>query len=163
MSEVCFHRFNHWTTAFRFASTNAKENTKENAKENIKEAVKESKDKEQTASATEGPKPGSTDPIKPNSVKTVTVHPGTMRTASLSPLPPDNRKLMPSATAATSITTVNTVKSETPPGAKPGVLGVLSSKVASASDSVPVASVAPEPDRQSRRKAYRKSRAPAAG
>jgi D-alanyl-D-alanine carboxypeptidase len=144
-----------WETA----EANAKENTKENAKENIKEAVKESKDKEQTASATEGPKPGSTDPIKPNSVKTVTVHPGTMRTASLSPLPPDNRKLMPSATAATSITTVNTVKSETPPGAKPGVLGVLSSKVASASDSVPVASVAPEPAAKAVEKPTEKPRA----
>jgi len=39
------------------------ENKEANAKDNTKENVKESKDKEQTASATEGPKPGSTDPI----------------------------------------------------------------------------------------------------
>jgi D-alanyl-D-alanine carboxypeptidase len=125
------------------------ENKEANAKDNTKENVKESKDKEQTASATEGPKPGSTDPIKPNSVKTVTVHPGKMHTASLSPMPPDSRKLMPAAAPLAGITTVNTVKSETPqmppPGAKPGVLGVLSSKVASAGDTVPIPSVAPEP------------------
>jgi len=86
-------------------------------------------------------------------VKTFTVHPGTMRTAALSPLPSDNRKLTqaPATANPASVTTVNTVKSEAPvqalppaqalpppPGAKPGVLGVLPGKFASAGDSVPV-------------------------
>jgi D-alanyl-D-alanine carboxypeptidase len=131
---------------------------------------KEAKDKDQTAStpaqmasapnsASESPTLGSTDPIKPNAVKTFTVHAGAVRTAALSPLPSDSRKLTPApATAnAASVTTVATIKSETlppPPVAKAGVLGVLSAKVAhisqvsqvaSAGDSVPVASTAPEP------------------
>ena len=46
-------------------------------------------------SVPEGPAPGSTDPIKPTAVKTVVVHPATMYTASLSPLPSDNRQLVP--------------------------------------------------------------------
>ena len=86
------------------------------------------------AAAANAPEPGSTDPIKPNAVKTVTVHPGTVHTASLSPLPSDSRKLMPApATAnAATVTTVATVKSETPapPAAKPGALGVLTAKIA---------------------------------
>jgi D-alanyl-D-alanine carboxypeptidase len=96
----------------------------------------------------DGPTPGSTDPIKPNSVKTFSVHPGTMRAAALSPLPSDSRKLTQATANPTSFTTVNTVKSEAPaqafappPGAKPGVLGVLPGKLASAGDSVPVTSV----------------------
>jgi D-alanyl-D-alanine carboxypeptidase len=111
--------------------------------------------------ASNGPPVGSTEPIKPNAVKTFTVHPGTMRTASLSPLPSDNRKLAPAPATANhaSVTTVATVKSETPalpvlppPGAKPGVLGVLQVKsaqaaaqVASAGDSIPVPAAAAEP------------------
>ncbi len=52
----------------------------------------------------------------PIAVKTFTVHPGSMRTASLSPLPSDSRKLTPApATAnAASVTTIATVKSDTP-------------------------------------------------
>jgi D-alanyl-D-alanine carboxypeptidase len=89
------------------------------------------------------PESGSTDPIKPNKVKTFTVRAGGMRTASLSPPSPDSRKLAPSPATA-NVTTVSTVKAEAaplppPPGAKPGVLGVLpANKVASAGDSVPV-------------------------
>jgi len=65
----------------------------------------------------------------------------------LSPLPSDNRKLTqaPATANPASVTNINTVKSETPasalpppPGAKPGVLGVLPGKFASAGDSVPV-------------------------
>ena len=88
-------------------------------------------------SAPDAPALGSTDPIKPNAVKTFTVHPGTMRTASLSPLPSDSRKLTPAPATANpaSVTNITTVKSETPalpppPGAKPGVLGVLPAKSA---------------------------------
>jgi D-alanyl-D-alanine carboxypeptidase len=101
--------------------------------------------------APDAPAIGSTDPIKPNAVKTFTVHPGTMRTASLSPLASDSRKLTPAPAAATqaSVTNISIVKSEPPalsppPGAKPGVLGVLSAKVASAGDIVPIPASAPE-------------------
>ena len=89
---------------------------------------------------------GSTDPIKPNPVKTFTVQVSATHTASLSPLPSDSPKLMPApATASpTKVTTVAIVKQEPlppppPPGAKPGVLGVLPAKIASAGDNVPVA------------------------
>ena len=90
---------------------------------------------------------GSTDPIKPVAVKTVTVQAGGLRTAALSPQPADHRKLTPApATMNTaSVTNIVTIKGETPavlpppPGAKPGVLGTLpASKVASAGDSIPV-------------------------
>ena len=66
--------------------------------------------------ATDAPAPGSTEPIKPNAVKTVAVHPGTMYTASLSLLPSDSRQLTPAPTiaTATTITTINTVRSEPP-------------------------------------------------
>jgi D-alanyl-D-alanine carboxypeptidase len=103
------------------------------------------------SAAPESPAPGSTDPIKPNAVKTFTVHPGVTRTATLSPLPSDNRKLAPApATANTaSVTTIATVKNESPqlppPGARPGVLGVLPGKLASAGTNVPVTTSVAEP------------------
>jgi len=57
------------------------------------------------------------------------VQPANVRTASLSPLPPDNRRLTPATAGTTSsVTTVATVKNDLPPpppGAGPGVLGVL--------------------------------------
>jgi D-alanyl-D-alanine carboxypeptidase len=113
---------------------------------------KDSKEKVVAAAplpAPDAPTPGSTDPIKPNAVKTFTVHPGTMRTASLSPLPSDSPKLMPApATASpTTVTNVAIVKREPlpPPGTKPGVLGVLPAKLASAGDSVPVVVAMPQP------------------
>ena len=72
-----------------------------------------------------------------------------MRTASLSPLPSDSRKLLPApATASpTNVTNVAIVKKDPPPppGAKPDVLGVLPTKLASTSDSVPVTAAAVEP------------------
>jgi D-alanyl-D-alanine carboxypeptidase len=74
-----------------------------------------------TSSATDGPAPGSTEPIKPVAVKTVTVHPGTMYAASLTPLPSDNRQLTPAPAAAnpTNITTITTIRGEPPPAAAP--------------------------------------------
>jgi D-alanyl-D-alanine carboxypeptidase len=70
-------------------------------------------------SATDAPTPGSTDPIKPVTVKTLAVHPGTMYTASLSPLPSDNRQLTPTPalTNAANVTTIATVRSDPPPAA----------------------------------------------
>jgi D-alanyl-D-alanine carboxypeptidase len=88
------------------------------------------------------PAPGSTDPIKPNSVKTLTMQGGTMQMASLSQPPADDRKLV-TVSPPPKITTVN-VKREPPPGAKPGVLGVLPAKLASVGDSMPVTTSAPE-------------------
>jgi D-alanyl-D-alanine carboxypeptidase len=60
--------------------------------------------------AVDAPAPGSTEPIKPNSVKTVVVHPGTAYAASLSPLPSDSRQLTPAV--PTTVTTVATVRSD---------------------------------------------------
>ena len=72
-------------------------------------------------SVPDGPAPGSTDPIKPTSVKTVTVHPATMYTASLTPLPSDNRQLVPPPVVSnpTSVTTLSTVRSEPPSAPAP--------------------------------------------
>src|SRR5262245_19066989 len=70
----------------------------------------------------DAPAPGSTEPIKPNSVKTVVVHPGTVYTASLSPLPADSRQLAPAAPAAANaakITTIATIRSDPPLTAPP--------------------------------------------
>src|SRR5664280_2707246 len=95
------------------------------------------------------PSAGSTDPIKPIAVKTISVQVGAVRTASLSPLPSDSRKLMlaPATVSPTNVTNVAIVKRDppAPPGAKPGVLGVLPAKLASAGDSMPVTAVMPEP------------------
>jgi D-alanyl-D-alanine carboxypeptidase len=75
-----------------------------------------------TRAPSDTPLPGSTDPIKPNTVKTVAVHPGSMRTAALTPLPSESRQLMPTPVEATpaSITTV-TVKNEQSPAVAPPV------------------------------------------
>jgi D-alanyl-D-alanine carboxypeptidase len=92
------------------------------------------------------PIPGSTDPIRPNLVKTFTVQPGVMRTASLSvsPLPSASRTLMPAPATANpaNITTIATVKSEPPPPANPA--GATTPKAASADASVPVPAAAQE-------------------
>ena len=90
---------------------------------------------------------GSTEPIKPNPVKTFTVQVSAMRTASLPSQPSDSRKLMPAEATAnpTKVTNVVVAKRDQPPppGARPGVLGALPAKVASASDDVPVTSSTP--------------------
>ena len=104
-----------------------------------------------TPAASDAPLPGSTDPIKPTAVKTVAVHPGAMQTAALSPLPSDNRQLIPSSGIDPgNVTTVATVRNEQPAAVplpaplpenpKPGTLGTLPAKVASAAPSVPVSS-----------------------
>lgn len=108
--------------------------TAQAGKDIARKDIKDSKEDDRTGSApvrvasatpaslaADAPAPGSTEPIKPNTVKTVIVHPGSMQTASLSPLPSDNRQLTPApavANAAT-ITTINTVKSDVPPAQLP--------------------------------------------
>ncbi|MGH6728227.1 MAG: serine hydrolase [Pseudolabrys sp.] len=89
------------------------------------------------------PAPGSTDPIKPNPVKTTTIQASNMHEAALSPLPADDRRLV-TVSSPSKTTTVN-LKRESPPlpGAKPGVLGVLPTRVASI-DNAAAATIASE-------------------
>jgi D-alanyl-D-alanine carboxypeptidase len=101
---------------------------------------------------------GSTDPIKPVAVKTVTVSAGgAMRTASLSAVPVDHRKLTPGPASTATVTNITTVKGESPalpppPGARPGILGTLPAKMASATnESVPLPAPATEPARNTAR------------
>jgi D-alanyl-D-alanine carboxypeptidase len=110
--------------------------------------------KEKVASAAPLPPPnqpalGSTDPIRPNPVKTFAVQLGAMHTASLSPLPSDSRRLMPAPATAKPIAVTNVAITQRnvppPPDEKPHSLGVLPAKLASASENVPVTSVMPEP------------------
>ena len=94
--------------------------------------------------AIESPHVGSTAPIKPNPVRTGVVHPGAVRTASLSATGPETQRLAPAPAAvrAMRVTEVATVKTDTPQlppaGAKPGILGTLPAKVASAGANVPL-------------------------
>jgi D-alanyl-D-alanine carboxypeptidase len=118
---------------------------------------KDTKDDDRTASAPvrlasastaaiDGPAPGSTEPIKPNSVKTVVVHPGTMYTASLSPLPSDTRQLTPAPAIAnaTNITTVSTIRSD-PPLAAPAAAARLPGPPSPPAVSASTASTEPAP------------------
>ena len=84
------------------------------------------------------PIPGSTDPLRPNPVKTFSVQPGAVRTASLSPLPSASRKLMPAPATTTlaSITTVTTVKSEP---VRPSDMRTQATEVASAGEGAAIA------------------------
>ena len=135
------------------AQASAKDFNKEPTKDSKEQTAAITPPRVATAAAPEpnGPAPGSTDPIKPNTVKTFTVHPGNMHTASLSPPSTESGKLMPAPATANpaGVTNITTVKSDTPalpPGAGPGVLGVLpanATKVVSADNSVPVAVAAP--------------------
>ena len=120
----------------------------------VEARAKDSKEAKNIKVASASPAPdraepafGSTEPIKPNPVKTFTVQVSAMRTASLSSERSDSHKLMPAVPTASpaNVTNVVIAKRELPPppAAKPGVLGVLPAKVASASDNVPVGSVAP--------------------
>jgi len=98
--------------------------------------------------AADPPAVGSTAPIKPNPVRTLVVRPGSVRTASLSAPAPDSMRLSPApATArAMRVTEVATVKSDVPPlpagGTRPGVLGTLPARVASAGANVPLPAAA---------------------
>jgi D-alanyl-D-alanine carboxypeptidase len=87
--------------------------------------------------------PGSTAPIKPIPVKTIAMQATPLRTVPLPP--PDGQKLMPVPASRTTITTMAAVERDPPPGARPGVLGVLRGKVASIGNAVPVEIRATEP------------------
>ncbi len=92
------------------------------------------------ASASPEPKPGSTAPIKPIPVKTFAVRGAAMKAASVAAGTPEGQELSPSSDNTASITTVATVKHDPPPlpspppGVRPGVLGTLPAKVASAAN-----------------------------
>src|SRR5262245_13828793 len=101
------------------------------------------------------PEPGSTDPITPVLVKTLTVRPGMFKTASLTPSSPTYPA--PAEQPAPQPAPVPAAKAEPvpqpapapaakaeppPPGARPGILGVLPAKVLEAA---PVTEVAPTP------------------
>ncbi len=136
--------------------------TAQAAKDIARKDIKDSKEDDRTGSApvrvasatpalvaADAPTPGSTEPIKPNTVRTVIVHPG-MQTASLSPLPSDNRQLTPApaVAGAASITTINTVKSDaTPPQLPPPQLPPPQSTPPQVSPSQlpPTRTVAPPP------------------
>jgi len=88
----------------------------------------------QPATLAHPPLTGSTDPIAPVRVKTITVKAGNVQTASLYPLvtpapqatvaPPHLAKHAPPATAPATLQ-AESVPLPPPPGARPGVLGVL--------------------------------------
>ena len=89
------------------------------------------------------PEPGSTAPIKPNRVKTVTVQPATMHTASLSSIPPlDARRLTP--VPSSKVTTLATLKRTKLPPALPAQApahvtgGLPAPQAAATADDVPL-------------------------
>ena len=103
----------------------------------------------------DSPDVGSTDPIKPNAVKTMLVRPGAKQMTALSELPPAGRTLMPPSTRPTTVSTIATVKSDlAPPLADPApsILGTLPAKpaqaqrVASNAAAVPVPTPSPVPE-----------------
>ncbi len=83
------------------------------------------------------PAPGSTDPIKPLLVKTLTVKPGATKVAALAPL-----ALLSPQPVTAQAPVAQAAQTETlpppPPGARPGVLGVLPASSVAAPESKPV-------------------------
>ncbi len=78
--------------------------------------------KTETTAAISRQAPGSTEPIKPTPVKTLSVKPGAIQTASLAPVSLLSAMPMTSQAHATRSEELPSP----PPGARPGVLGVLS-------------------------------------
>jgi len=107
--------------------------------------------------AANAPEIGSKEPIKPVAVKTLTVRGSTMQTASLAPAVPSTTRIVtaqiaPAADprhqrpidlrsddhlATAKVAAVGSELPPPPPGAKPGVLGVLPVRVASAEPAAP--------------------------
>ena len=86
-----------------------------------------------------GPLPGSTEPIKPNAVKTVKVKATAMRALSVAPVA-GNGHFAPNSTASVNVTTVSTMKAADQAQAansKPGILGTLPARALEAHNSVP--------------------------
>ncbi len=101
-----------------------------------------------TAAQSEQPSPGSTEPIKPLLVKTLSVKAGPVRTASapMSLLAPEPMATRPSHNEPAQSNVVSDALPPPPPGARPGVLGVLSSRDMASRDTTPrtvTASAAP--------------------
>jgi D-alanyl-D-alanine carboxypeptidase len=94
------------------------------------------------------PEPGSTDPIRPNPVKTISVQSDMVQTALLSPLPSADRAITPAPPTANpaNITVIATVRGEQPPPAKVPAKAPepVVTQVASADSTVPVKSAAQE-------------------
>lgn len=107
--------------------------------------AKEALAKVETTAAIPRPAPGSTDPIKPTPVKTLTVKPGTVQTASLAPV----SLLSPMPVTAQAHHPAPTAQAEAlpspPPGARPGVLGVLPASSVSAPEPKAVQLASAEP------------------
>ena len=104
--------------------------------------ARDPRDEASTASTntSSGPSLGSTEPIRPIAVKTVSVQAGT-KMAALSAMPSETRKL--GAPPAATVTTIATVKSDLPPpppGAAPGILGVLTVSDSKSAQGAPLAS-----------------------
>ena len=96
--------------------------------------------------------PGSSDPLQPIPVRTVSVKPGSIKTASLGPAPeqaPASHAAQPPVAPASAQADANV-----PPTARPGFLGILPVKVASASPS-PALAFAPESAAAAPHPAYR--------
>lgn len=104
-------------------------------------AKREAPVKAETTAAIPTPRPapasGSTDPIKPTPVKTLTVKPGSVQTASLAPM--SLLSPMPvTSQAHVAIPAQADTLPPPPPGARPGVLGVLpASSVTAAAEPKP--------------------------
>jgi D-alanyl-D-alanine carboxypeptidase len=88
------------------------------------------------------PAPGSTDPMKPNPVKTFTVQVSAMRAA---PVPFDGHNFAPEASPSKVTNIILKREPSQPPDEKQAVPGALPAKVASAGDSLPVEAAMPEP------------------
>jgi D-alanyl-D-alanine carboxypeptidase len=87
------------------------------------------------AAAPSSPAPGSTEPIKPNAVKTFKVKMASMTALGYAAGEGTNGHLMPPAHTATITTVATTIKTDLPPpGSKPGVLGTLPAATFAARD-----------------------------
>ena len=111
--------------------------------------ARDPRDEASTASTntSSGPSLGSTEPIRPIAVKTVSVQAGT-KMAALSAMPSESRKLGAPPPPAAIVTTIATVKSDLPPpppGAAPGILGVLTVSDPKTAQGAPLASAGDKP------------------
>jgi D-alanyl-D-alanine carboxypeptidase len=91
--------------------------------------------KMETTAAIARQTPGSTDPIKPTPVKTLSVKPGAVQTAGLAPV--SLLSPMP-VTSQVQIARAQPELPPAPPGARPGVLGTLPASAAAAPEPKPI-------------------------